>query len=286
MLKSSTPLLIAFMMLCVFIACKKKDPDGPAPGKDTCIAEKVESKYLNPDPGVPPLYADRGYQFKKTFRPDGSISQLYINTSGPYYREFVNGLVVKTGNSLFLLDSLTKDTAFRATFDANGRVVSSHLEKKYTYQDTPPYTYDYNDKGQLASVNFYTDYSIKVYYDDYGDVNLTTRKSGDADENTFFSIIYDHTVPVKGAIYQLNLFPLQPEILEALGYFDLSPNFKVNYTASDDIGPNFVKYFFDQQINAAGYVTDYKSRVVWDIEDYPIDTVITHITWRCDNFSK
>ena len=286
MLKPSTPFLVAFMMLFLFIACKKGDHNGPVPGKDTCMAEIVEVNYYNRDPGAPPLYADRGYQFKKTFKPDGSISQLYINTPGPYYREHVNGLVVKTGNSLFLLDSLTKDTAFRATFDANGRVVSSYLAKAYTYEDSPPYTYTYNDKGQLASITYYTNVSTMLYYDNYGDVNLTSRKVGDSDENTFYSIVYDYSVPVKGAVYDLRIFSLQPQILEALGYFDLSPRYKVKYTASDGEGPNSVKTFFDQQINAAGYLTDYKSSVQWDIEDYPIDTFITHISWHCTKVKK
>ena len=283
MLKSSTPLLIAFMMLSVFIACKKKDPNEPVPTKDKCIAEKVESKYDTLEAGFLPYYPNRDYQFKKTFNPDGSISQLFINTPAYSSGQLVNGLVVKTGNSLFLLDSLTKDTVFRAKFDANGRVVWSHLS---TVFDNIPYTYQYNAKGQLELLFYYGDVSIKLYYNEYGDVRATGRRLPDGEEDkTFYVISYDHSVPLKGATYDLQIFPLEPQILEVLGYFDLSPHYKITSVSWEDIAPNYVKYFFDQQINTAGYLTDYKSSMQWEFYP-PEDTIVTHITWRCNKVAK
>ena len=279
MLKPSTPFLIAFMMLCVLIACKKKDPNWPVPGNDKCIAEKAESAYDTLKPGWQPLY-DRGYRFKKTFNSDGSVRQLYISTPGPSFKELVNGLVVKTGNSLFLLDSLTKDTAFRATLDANGRVLSSHLSRPYANQDRAPYRYEYNDKGQLALIFYYGDTSIKLYYDNSGDIITTSRLAPDGWEDVFYNISYDYTAPLKGSAYELEIFSLEQQILEMLGYFDLSPRFKVTSVQSADMPTISTKYFFDQQVNAAGYLTDYKSSIHWNY-DYEEDTVSTHIIWRC-----
>ncbi|MBW8685587.1 hypothetical protein [Chitinophaga rhizophila] len=276
----NTPLRMLYvcLVLCLTItACKKGDHPWPGPGQPPCKcdAQSFEAWYQDDDHTFPSPFI-RPYKFTKTYDANGWLNTLYENTDSPNPVFQSVTIFSKQGNKAFLRDSASLDTVLIVELNQKGLPVKTDLR----YLVGGPISslvkyYHYNHKNQLVA---YEDSTNKQYYrltyDQQGNVRQYIYKNTGA---VMVDLTYDYSTPIKGAAYFLNgwigIFT-ELEYLYYMGYLDLTPHHKLVRAVNNFRYPFYDRYYTDQVINAAGYVTNYvftlhnseslvNSRTVW-----------------------
>jgi hypothetical protein len=255
--------------MCSFFACIK--PHEPHPPKDcNCDASSFEAAFSDHGSSV----FLRDYRYKKTYNPDGSVHNLYLLARFSSVDEYI-GTAGKTGNLVYLLDSISQDTIFKAELNSQQQVVRSFIREDHRWQ-----YYTYNALGQLIRFDRDSAHSdaYDITYDAYGEVS---RYSLVRDPSKAITFTYDHSIPVKGADYFMDTYYsafIDLEILQHLGYINLQAHHKVLSIDNPYFYPEYNRSFINQEINADGYVTAYET-TLW----YPDQVLRTRTYWHCKN---
>jgi len=246
------PLFIASVIGCFFVSACIKEPPHEAPYHppvDSTVCD-AQSIVVGVSDFQCPEYS--GYmRMYKTYAPDGTIRYMQVTVGAFAQKEtyHVKVLYAKNGKKLFLLDSASMDTVFRATLDMQNRAVSSQLRHPHDAAWYPSQTYTYNSFNRINNIA-----RFKFTYDINGDpVTMIDTINGGG---MGWSHVIDE-IPVKGAYYLTEGYlgiTDNVEILSYLGHIDTQPRYRVEVTNSTYPGNTFFRELQGQTESPIGYI--------------------------------
>jgi hypothetical protein len=175
--------------------------------------------------------------------------QVTVGAFDQKERYHVKVLYANNGKRLFLLDSASMDTVFRASLDMQNRAVSSQLRHPHDAGWYPQQIYTYNVFNRINNIA-----QFKFTYDMNGDpaTMIDTINGG----GMGWSHVIDET-PVKGAYYLTEGYlgiTDNVEILSYLGHIDTQPRYRVEVTSSTYPGNTFFRELQGQTEHPVGYI--------------------------------
>ena len=246
------PFFLPSIVGCLFMSACIKEPPGKKPYHppvDSTVCD-AQSIIVGVSDFACPQYS--GYvRMYKTYAPDGTIKYMQVTVGAFDKKEnyHVKVLYAKSGKKLFLLDSASMDTVFRATLDMQNRAISSRLRHPHDAGWYPEQTYTYNSFNRINNIA-----QFKFTYDMNGDpVTMIDTINGGG---MGWSHVIDE-IPVNGAYYLTEGYlgiTDNVEILSYLGHIDTQPRFRVEVTNSTYPGNTFFRELQGQTESPAGYI--------------------------------
>ncbi len=275
-------------------ACKRDHwPCPNCPSKPIC---QVSTHQVVPgsQPGPEgPAYPE-GFQFTRTFGPDGQVNYmhgyLYVYNMGWSGYQRLKGTVHHTANRLFVLDS-AMDTTLVADLSSDGRPVTMILNVApdlnppgtFTYK----YYYDQNRRliklvNRVVSPDTTNGTVFTFKYDQYNNV---TRIESSFGEGFYLKFNYDYKKPIKGGYYELGGFPFEfPEgllYMQYLGHLNTLQAHHLLAEVSSGYPQEMPWSYYDQKVNADGYLESYKS----DLYNRDYRHIEAKLIWNCGTYS-
>ncbi|MEC5145933.1 hypothetical protein [Chitinophaga sp. 212800010-3] len=274
---------ISILLLLTF-SCKRTDYWPP----ECCVpraACNVQTHYVtNIPPNVAPPYVIP-YQFTRTTGANGRVNYIdadinFFDHAGGTDGGHFKGEVKQNGPHLFVIDS-ARDTLVVVDLDKCGRAVKSLIHYRANLQYDAISEYYYDNKGRLSKVHNVGRQVTETYqYDQYD--NITRITHSNAPGTAYMEFTYDYNRPLKGSFYDLGRFagPMNEVVMiEILGLLNTQPHHMMTKTFSGStFYPNGTSTYYDQQVNANGYLVSYKARL-FDRDNISIKG---DIVWDCD----
>ncbi len=267
------------------IACKKNDHwnkpccfEGPVCDAQTLLIGPLTPDYLGGTYYEP-------YKFTKTYGPDGRVNYLEVFLGPAWASRTIEGSVHYAGKRVWMQNP-SGDTIMVCELNDCGQPVRATINSHRlpwapgVFDDYQEFQYD--AKGRLYRLVWYlysqtTPATIDIYqYDQYDNIlSITSEKNGGTTQYT-----YDYKRPIKGGFYDQGLYNVMGSyLLEFLGFLHTQPHHVMTKVFSNSGYPTGTWSFFDQRVNADGYLVAYKSRSA-DNPQTPIG-IDAGIVWKC-----
>lgn len=267
---------LASIAACLLMSACIKEPtceEPYHPPVDSTVCD-AQSLIVSVSDMACPQYS--GYiRMYKTYAPDGTIRYMQVTVGAFDQKEtyHVKILYANNGKKLFLLDSASLDTVFRASLDMQNRAVSSQLRHPHDAGWYPQQTYTYNSFNRINNIA-----QFKFTYDVNGDpaTMIDTINGG----GMGWSHVFDE-IPIKGAYYLTEGYlgiTDNVEILSYLGHIDTQPRYRVELISSSYPGNTFLREVQGQTQSPPGYIN-------WTYGAYCLEGEMTGsdavVNWRC-----